>query len=64
LPRLYSIAGPPVSFVPFKNPPRPKIKKGKWNLRFFTKRFYEFPGSAPVQRLVEWIIRARRRGRR
>jgi hypothetical protein len=63
--RLYSIAGLPASVIPHKRFPRAKIKRGKWNLHRFAQRFYEFPGTGPiVTAVVEWLIRARRRGRR
>jgi hypothetical protein len=55
LPRRYSIAGPPASVIPHKRFPRARIKKGKWDLRRFTRRFYEFPGVATLTRVWSYI---------
>jgi hypothetical protein len=63
--RFYPTAKPPTSVFPWKRPPRPRIKRGNSTRAMLRikRSGYVIPGPVLLQK-SEWIIRARRRGKR
>ena len=62
--RKYPTMAAPVSFYPWKKFKAPKLTRKRWSVKKIVKNYYVVPGSAVVKAVSEWLIRARRRGRR